>query len=692
MSYLLAGREWFNTARELEKKDKVFRILAKELKRRCDEMFNPDRPRFFDPDDLDSFWWRTRVGTKQLVVATMDLAMAGVYFGEEKYSGLAARMLVNLAENNMAEKARGTCYSYRFENWMQQPLDTGHASEALGISFDLLRTFLTREQSRKIGDYLKKFIAAEEKFISEEGGAKQVVLGNIPMIGRLGGGVLAMSLEKEGLLDAKKFIDLSLFAAMEYLERGGHEEGILPEGPMYGFACLKHIAVLGTVLARRGEDSIWKSSAWDTIVKAYASQTIPSEGTPNPWNDCYPVRITSWLLAVAHYRRNRLARWLWESMVQPEGGRRWDAPVPVHDVRAPWWNALLPHAMVCYDPSVRPSSPEESSVPMKRHFVNRGIYDDRSGWDKNDWYLTATCLGDGRWRNRRGYLHGQADRGHFGLHALGEQFAIDSGYGTEILSGTTEVIRLGYTGEAHNVPEIGGEMQQRPVTITEGFREILTSGWVRVARMEFAGCYENCVRASRTIMIVTGENNLPIYTAIHDCVIPRRAISTFGLLLHTHEKNRVSLIDRETADMKGGNTGNRCRVFVTAMRPGCLALDKFLGHPRLRYRSQGEDLHAVTILAPYPGEEPAPVIERSSYHADDAGSGFTVRLRMNGAEDILMLCREGGLAAFDCETDADFTIVRKADKPKICVVDGTRLIINDKPVFSAEQRKTLVEE
>ncbi len=677
--------DWIAGARELERNDNVFRAIAQELKRRCDEVLDRRSPRFFDADDLDSFWWRTRIGTKQLIVATWDLAMAGVYFGEERYSGLAAKMLLNLAGNNMAEKARGTCYSYLFKNWMQQPLDTGHAAESLGMSFDLLQSYLSRDQVQTVGNYLKKFIEAEDKFIDSDGGAQRLNFQNIPMIGRFGAGVLAMALEKAGLLEARKHVETARFAALQYLEQGGHEEGILPEGPMYGCACLKHIAVLGTILKRRGDAAIWESSAWDRIVEAYASQIIPGEGMPNPWNDCYPPRITSWLLDAARQRRNGLAFWLWKTMVRPLGDARWDAPVPWNDIRAPWWNALLPHALISYDPSVKPCSPAESNLPLRRHFVNRGIYDDRTGWGEDDWYLTMTCLPDARWRNRRGGLHNQADRGHFSLYALGEQLAIDNGYGNEVLSGSTEVIRFGATGEAHNVPEINGEMQQRCL-YAQGFRELLTDGWARLARMEFAECYSNCARASRTVVLVPDNNGCPLYVAVYDCVIPRVATSmTFGLLLHTHEKNEIHIIDRETADLVGGCKGNRCRVVMSAIRPGRLTLDRFLGHPRLRYQNQGASLYAITLLAPYLKEEEAPVFERSP---SDNDAGLAIRLRFRGVTDALILCSEGQVAAFGYESDASLAIVREQPAGCAMVLEGTCLKKDGQVIFSGDKRIT----
>ncbi len=687
LSSMLVDAGWFAAVRDRERTDAVFGAMARELRRRCDDLLDRGSPRYCDMDDLDSFWWRTRIGSKQLVVATWDLAMAGVAFDNTAYREAAVRMLLNLAEHAMAEQCRGTCYSYEYRSWMQFALDIGHAAESLGASYDLVRPYLSEDPSRRVGTYLRKLLDAEGGFIESEGGPRQLNFQNMPVIGRLGSGVLAVALERAGLIDAGPHVETARHAALQYLDHGGHEDGILPEGPMYGCAVLKHIAVLGSILKGRGDDAIWASGAWDRIVDGLAAQIIPGEGLPNPLNDCYSPRVTSWLLDAARQRRSGLARWLWETMVRPLGEARWDAPVPWNDIRAPWWNGLLPHAMASYDPAVAPRSPEACGVPLRRHVVSRGIIDDRTGWGDQDWYLSVTCLPDQRWRNRRGSLHRQADRGHFALYAFGEQFAIDSGYGNEPLAGTTEVLRSGHTGEAHNVPEIGGEMQQGCL-YARGVSDVVADAWARLVRVEFGECYSNCVRAARTFVVVPDENGDPLYVAIHDSVVPRYPVASLGLYLHTHEQNEVRLVDRETADLVGGVHGNRCRVVTTAMAPGRFAVDRFCGHARLHYQVQG-GLNAITLMVPYRRDEPAPVVEKiAGVGGDGGGKGYAVRLQARGVTDVLMVCAEGSIAAYGCESDAEFAIVRMDGGTKAAVVDGTAVRVAGQAVFSAEQRST----
>ena len=72
--YLLIDTDWFGRARGLLEEDQVFEAMASELRRRCDELSEEDSLKYLDPDDLRSRWWKSRMGSKQLVVAVWDLA------------------------------------------------------------------------------------------------------------------------------------------------------------------------------------------------------------------------------------------------------------------------------------------------------------------------------------------------------------------------------------------------------------------------------------------------------------------------------------------------------------------------------------------------------------------------------------------------------------------------------------------
>lgn len=703
--FLLVDADWFPWARDLANRDAVFGAMAGELRRRCDELLDPSSDKHLEPERLDSVWWKTRMGAKQLVVATWDLAMSAHLHQDERHRSLALRVFRTLVEHNMAENSGGTCYGMPYRTWFAQPLDSGHAAEALGAAFDLLRPFMDDGEILKTADYLARFIQILHKFQRVQNDDGCANLQNIPMIGRFGMGVLAAALERAGGEPAEADLEVCRRACLRYLDGGGHEEGVLPEGPMYGFACMKHIAVAGTVLLRLGDDSVWRSDAWDQVVAAYASQVVPCDGELNPMNDCYPVRLTSWLLEAAKRRRNNLARWLWESMVQPLGEGRWDAPVPWNHIHAPWWNGLLPHALASYDPDVPPASPEQCGVAKKRYFPVRGVLDQRTGWAADDWFLTVSCCPDVRWRSRAGSQHSQADRGHFSFFALGERFLIDPGYGNETMSNSTAVLRFGATGEAHSVPEIGGAMQRKTVRAA-GFSDVRLDGWATFAKMDFHECYPSCSLARRVVAVVPGLDGAPLYVAIHDRMeTATNEKATYGLFCQADADTEARLEDRETVDLVGGRTGALCRVIATTHSPGRFLVDEFLGHPRLRFQCQTTALHALTLLIPWRHDEPPPTFERS---AADNDAGFSAKLRFRGVEDSLFLNsgiapsqRYAGitdvspgpgnlLALGGIETDAPFGIFRQGAERNILVVEGTRLVLDGETAFAAKRREDYV--
>jgi len=684
--FLLVDANWFPSARALAKGDPVFGAMARELRRRCDELLDAESPKRLEPERLDSPWWKTRMGAKQLVVAVWDLATATHFYEDERYSDLALRVLRTLAAHNMAENCDGTCYGRPYRSWLATSLDAGHAAESLGVALDLLRPFMDADEARGIGAYLSRFIEALKRHHEASGDDDCADLDNKPMIGRFGLGVLASALERVGTGPDEEALRISRHACLRYLE-AGHDQGLLAEGPMYGFACLKHIAVTGTTLIRRGDEAVWRSAAWDEIVTAYASQVIPCDGTINMMNDCYPVRLTSWLLAVARYRRNGLARWLWEQIVQPLGAGRWDAPVSWNHIHAPWWNGLLPHAMIAYDPDVAPCAPERSGVRKTRCFDIRGVVDQRGGWEEDDWFLTVTCCPDIRWRSRRGIPHNNADRGHFSFSALGEKFFIDNGYGNVTLSGSTEVIRFGGTGQAHSVPELDGGMQLKRV-LTSGLSDVRLDTWASMVKMDFHEAYASCSLARRTVLVVPRPGRATPYLVIHDRVdTPHKAYHTFGLLFQVDPDAEVRAIDRETVDIVGGRHGNRCRLVTTSPRPGRFSVDEFLGHPRLRFQCQGYAFNALTVVVPWRQGEAPPVFRRSD---PDHDAGFVARFRFDGIEDALCLCSGARLAMEGIETDACFALLRDGAPEQIAVVEGTWVRRDGRSLFTAPNRTDYV--
>lgn len=679
--FLLVPADWSDGARALMEEDRTFAAIGAELRRRCDELSDPNAPKYLNPDDLESRWWKSRIGNKQLVVAVWDLAMAANVFAAPAYAEKAVRILDLLVEHNMAENSGGSCYGRPYKNWFGG-LDASHASESLGIALALLAPHLDEPHGRTIAAYLARLVESLAERNAALDDDDRPVLINATVMGKVGEGEGALALARWGVIEIEPHLARARRAALQYLDEGGHEDGILVEGPMYGFACLKHISILGAMLAQRGDPGIWESDGWDRIVAAYASQMIPCDGTLNMLNDGYPPRLTSWLLAAARHRRNGLARWLWERIVQPLGERRWDAPVAWDHIGAPWWNGLAPHAMMSYDPDVGPQAPDAKGLAPTRHFAVRGVVDVRTGWEEGDFFLTMTCCPDIRWRNRVHRQHAQAGRGHFSLYALGERFLTDVGYGNEVLSGSTEVLRLGHTGEAHSVPEVNGAMQ-RCTTLAEGFSDVMLESWAPLARMQFAACYEHCQQASRTIAVVPDASGAPLYVVVHDFMSLAPGGTTLSSLFQVDAGSTEQIVEREIVDLTGERLGNRCRLITSANRPGRFMADEFAGHPRLRFQFQDSSLNTISLLVPYRADEEPPVFRRGPA---DNNPGFVGSLAFRGVSDLLVLSVVDGLAGDGLQTDAAFALVRRGDPPRLIVVDGSKVSLDGQVLLDEPRR------
>ena len=691
--HLLVDEGWFGSARELCRTDPVFAAMGEELQRRCDELLDPSAARHLDPDDLDSRWWQSRNGNKQLICAVADLAFAARCFDDQRYADLARHVFDNLVEHNMTEncgRKGGMTPTGGPQGWFSR-LDSAHAAELLGLALDWLRPAVGDDHGRTIARYLARFThwLVENNTPLRDQDPPDLI--NAAAIGKVGEGEGALALSRWGLMDPESHIEHARRAASQYLDEGGHDEGILNEGPMYGFGVLKHIAVLAGMLADRGDHSLWESDAWDEVVRAYCSQMLP-DGRLNMLNDAYDQQTHSWLLAAARYRRNGLARWLWGQIVRPCSDRRWD-PVMPWDYRPGWWNGFVPHAMLSYDPDVAPVSPDQAGLSPRRFFEFRGILDVRDGWGEDDSFVSVTCRPDIRWRSRVHHQHAQADRGHFSLSALGEDFLVDVGYGHEVFEDTPAVQSPGGTGEGHSVPQIDGRAQVIP-TLATGFTDVVTGAWASLGRMEYGSTYPAADMAYRTVAAVPDQTGRLMYLVVHDFVSVPCRIATMELLFQAGWDTHVESVERQQVDIVGPRHGNRCRLIATANMPGLfkwegVRLYPYLFHPRLRYRWRDSSINALTIVVPYRRDEAPPVFERTDVNDS---RGFAARLSFRGLTDTMVLNVVNRFAGMGCETDAQFALIRDGADPRLIVVDGSRVCRDDKELWNSPKRTVYVGE
>ena len=627
--------------------DPILRALRTHLRGECEEHLTPGAPEYIDVDERQAEWWTTRMGGKRLPRAIEHLAVGGLVL-EERYTDAARNLFRVLVEHRIVEHAAGTNYGRPYRTWRDNPLDAGSASLSLAISFDLLRPSMSPEEASETGRYLVPFVDYLLENPPDPEEAKPDW--NIACIGFVGLGLLALCLRSAELLDedrAARAVEAGKHRALLFLEKGHDGDGAFFEGPGYGAGTLHYLAPFAWALARCGDRSLVEHEGWLHIMEGFAYELVPGTGKLNPLNDCNEVSNIDWLALIATEHRSGLAQWVWQKIVDPFGS-------PTYEPPNAFWTALVTRYLLFYDPTVEPEPPERSGLPTVKYFRNRGLVDVRTGWDDEDLLLSFICdvFPSGG--------HRQADRNHFALHALGESFAIDSGYGTEGLSGTTEVLRLGALGEAHNLPLVHGEMQRRVPGPSDGIRRADLDASIPYIQAEAGESYPSAECFTRRLVYLPSDNGDPGCVVVADILTFRETDRLLlSWLLHTDLSNAIHLT-RDRITLTGGRKGHHCDVHIVTPWPGRWRQETFVGHPRLRYDWFWNPLLCLIVLAPYRAEDAPPEIV-----AQGSPDGCAVRIRRGGLTDTVLsalpgrtLVVDGAETELPIETDAELALLR----------------------------------
>ncbi len=649
----------------------VVRSLKRNLRQTCEDHINPESPGCIDHAERRSDFWSTRPGSRLLPKSIENLAVGGILL-DRKYTAAACDILRTIVKHRIVENCGGTNYGRPYRTWRDNCLDAGASSTMLAIGMDLLKSELTDAEHREIGAYCLPFIdyLLENPPDPEETRPDW----NMAAIGLIGLGLLGMVLRNYGVLDEFRFnraLEAGKKRCLLFLEKGHDGQGAFYEGPAYGSATLQFLAPFALALAVCGDRDLVDHGGWARIAEGLAYELIPATGRPNPLNDCGDQFHVEWLSLAAAQQNNGLAQWLWKSIDKPpRDGGYWRPPDN-------FWSDTVNRYLLYVDPSVAPVPPDGLNLPAAKHFRNRGLVDVRSGWQSDDFFLSFLCdvfpAGG----------HRQADRNQFALHALGETFACDSGYALERLPDTTEVLRLGALGEAHNLPLVMGEMQRRGPARNDGIVRADLHGpfpYVEGEGGDSYGCAQRFVRRALCLPDVRGAPAALIVVDRLDFEMPDRPILSW--LLHTAAENRIEP-GRDHFTIVGGRHGNRCEVRIATPWPGRWKEDVFHDHPRLRYDWFWNPLFCVVALVPYRSGSSPPEIDA----AGDA-SGCAIRIRGDTATDTVITAAPGNAFTFgDIETDAEFAHVRIADDTvDACrVAGGSRLVVRGDAVVSEPQ-------
>ena len=619
--------------------------MVDHLRQRCEAYVTVGDDNYIDFVERAAPWWTTRPGGRKLPAAIEHLAAGGPTLGEERYTQAAIDILRTVVEQRIVENCGGTNYGRPYHTWRDNPLDTGASSLGLAIGLDLLRPSLADDEATAFGTYLVPFVDAilDDPPDPDE----QRVDWNIALIGYAGTAMLAMVLQRLGVLDDDRYrrsVGAGRHRARLFLDRGHDGDGAFFEGPAYGSASVHYLCPLAYALARNGDRELVEHEGLARIAEGLAYELVPGTGRLNPLNDCGDSVDVGWLTLVAAEQGNGLAQWVWQRVM---GFDSTDGPA-LQTGRHGLESAQVPRMLTFLDAGVKPTAPHDAGCGRVRHFRNRGLVDVRSGWAVDDFLLSFLCdvypAGG----------HRQADRGQFSLHALGESFAIDSGYGLEPLPDTTEVLRLGALGEAHNLPLVHGCMQQRGAGDGDGLVHARLEGRVGYLEAELGASYATGWRFRRRVVVLPDADGQPAWIAIVDRAHfelsePRPMLSW---LLHTDAGNEVELV-RDTATITGGRRGNRCRVDFATTWPGRWRLETFFGHPRLRYDWFQSSLLCVATLIPYREGEPPPTVKRTG---DATGCGVVVDV--GGRQTTIAAANaDQRVRVGDVETDGEMAVV-----------------------------------
>ncbi|MDP6776099.1 MAG: heparinase II/III family protein [Candidatus Latescibacteria bacterium] len=635
--------------------------LLAHLDEICRAHLEPGHADYIDYREREAEWWTRRQGGRVLPAAVEHLAVGGILL-DPRYTVAAKEIVQTLVEHRIVENAGGTNYGRPYRTWRDNPLDAGVCSAELALDLDLLRPSLTRDEAQQFGTYVLPFVDYLLDDPPDPKGEKPEH--NIACIGMFGLGTLALVLSRLGILDdasRDRALELAKWRGRLFLEKGHDGEGAFYEGPAYGSATLHHLAPLAYALARCDDRELAEHPGWGLFTEGLAHEMIPATGRLNTINDCNDRLNVSWLTFVAAEQRNGLAQWVWQQVDRASS----EGSTPQSD-QEPWSGAVTRY-LLYYDPDLAPTPPEEAGLPGAKRFHNRGLVDIRSGYARDDAFLSFICdisTAGG---------HRQADRNHFSFHALGEAFAIDSGYGLERLPDTTEVLRLGALGEAHNLPLVHGEMQRRGKVTSDGIRRAELEAPLPYIESEAGESYPSAERFTRRVVCLPDDDGSPSCLLIADRMAFDPGVSErlmLSWLLHTHGDNDTEL-ERDRFTLIGARQGNRCEVQIVTPWPGRWRQEAFLDHPRLRYDWFWNPLLCLVVVAPYRKDDSPPEIKTEG---SAAGCGLSIAV---GARTYTALSAapDQTLAFEGAETDAELAVAvhREGRTEGHLLSAGTRL-------------------
>ncbi|MCZ7648939.1 MAG: heparinase II/III family protein [Planctomycetota bacterium] len=584
-------------------------FFREHLRARCEAIRTPGSRYHLDWRACELPIWKQRMGCRAIPAALEQFSFAAVLL-DEAHAAHARDLFMTLVDRRIDEEMETlNPHGVLHKGWRHTPLDAGASSVALGLAFDALHPFLAAAERVKIGAWLRPFIEYLFEHAPDPDELKPEW--NIASTATTGLALLALALHDAGLLDearCERAQRMALHRAKVLLGRCVDAGGALFEGPCYGASALEYVAAYAYARARLGDRELLGHPAWALAVRGLVHELVPATGVPNHLNDCNEPHALPWLALAASSARDGLAQWLWQRMTNfPEAPR-------IQPDERDVWRAFETRYLLYCDPALKPVPPREAGLPLRMRFPERDLVDLRTGWDRDDAFLSFVCDHSPRGGHR------QADRGHFAFHALGEAFAVDTGYGKVAVHGAG-TLRMGALGEAHNLPLIHGEMQHE-MPAPGGIRKLDLDAEIPRVEAEIGASWRSLNRFTRRLAWLPGAPGEAPFLLVADLAEwDAEGPVLTSWLLHTHARNSAEF-DGPQAVLTGGNAGQRCLVRMLAPGIGHWRQEAFLGHPRLRYDRIAQPLLALVLLAPFKAGAEPPRVET---HAEPEGCALRVR-------------------------------------------------------------------
>ncbi|MBI2440515.1 MAG: heparinase II/III family protein [Lentisphaerae bacterium] len=527
--------------------------------------------------------WNTRMAHWKFAAALDSLAWTWRFHGDRACAAAVRGILLTIARTRHGWRPLGCNYGRPYQGWLNDNLlDLGHATLMPAIAYDAVRPLLTQVERKEIAAYFEPFLyrALSHRY---DGMARPGH--NFSPVGFGGVGLLALALWEDIPTERRAVLSEVLAWAEAYarftLATVGGSDGAAVEGSAYGSASLRYLALFAEGLFRRAGRDLFAHPGWGRFARYLVMETLPGGGAFNNFNDNHYRTHTGFWPLVARRSGDPAGDWAW---FHHNAATR---PIVMEKPSA--WNDV-PYVLLFRNPGHDNLTPAALGVRPVHAFKDQQHFVARTGWGRNDLHVSFQCT-----RGRPGG-HSQQDRLNFTIYALGECFAVDSGYGLERIGpGTTEVRRLGRLAESHNQVLVDSRGQHDTIAPDAG--KLVRTG----ARGRWAwavgdaiGAYEGLAQVRRGILVrLTAGTPVVI---IADWTKPAKTRRhRYDWLLHTAAGNRVRRLTNGAFAIKG----RQAALFGCQVSSGrrTSAQDTWLGHPRLRLTTLAREYVALTVLA-----------------------------------------------------------------------------------------------